>query len=131
FAWNLSFVIVALLIFWRRPDDWMALLLSATLATLGSVSFGPANDTLLAAHPTWQVVTSPLETMAYISLLLLLLIFPDGKFVPRWTRFASAAPPLLFWLQSSWPVFALVFIAYAGIGIYAQIYRYRRVSNPL
>jgi hypothetical protein len=131
FGWNLSFVAMALLIFWRRADDWMALLLSATLATLGSVAFGPANDTLLTTHPEWNVITAPLETMAYLSLLLLLLIFPEGRFVPRWTRFAVVLPLLMFWIETPWLVFLLMFIGYAGIGIYAQIYRYRRVSNPM
>jgi hypothetical protein len=57
----------------------MVLLLSATLATLGLVAFGLANDALLLTHPEWSVIGEPLEMMAYGSLLLLLQIFPGGQ----------------------------------------------------
>jgi len=127
--WNLSFVAMAGLIFWRRSDDWIALVLSLTLALLGAVAFSPANFVLPMIHPEWRPATEVWEKGAYVSLLLLLLIFPDGRFVPRWTRLA--VPLLLVFGATSLPVLAVGVISIVGIAIYAQIYRYRRVSNAL
>lgn len=56
----------------------MALLLSATLATLGLVAFDLASDALPLTHPEWSVIVELLEMMAYGSLLLL-QIFPGGR----------------------------------------------------
>ena len=56
----------------------MALLLSATLATLGLVAFDLANDALLLTHPEWSVIVEPLEMMAY-GPLFLLQIFLGGQ----------------------------------------------------
>jgi hypothetical protein len=133
---NLLFVAMAGLIFWQRSDDWMALLVSATLGLLGTMAFSPANTVVPITHPEWEGILAVWETGAYVSLLVLLLIFPDGRFVPRWTRFAL--PLLLPFLGVvvvdavlALAFIALTFIAYAGIAIYAQIYRYRQVSNLL
>jgi hypothetical protein len=68
--------------------------------------------------------------MAYLTLLVLLLIFPDGKFVPRWTSFTLVLPLLVLRIEP-FELAILAFVGYTGIVIYAQIYRYRRVSNPL
>ena len=134
-VWNLSYVVMAGLIFWHRSDDWIALLVSAVLALLGAVSFSPANSILGGAHPGWARVVEAWEVAAYVSLLLLLLIFPDGRFVPRWTRFALPLLLVFFldMLSASdlVQIMLLPFMVYAGIAVYAQIYRYRGVSNPL
>jgi hypothetical protein len=134
-VWNLSYVVMAGLIFWHRSDDWIALLVSAVLALLGAVSFSPANSILDGAHPGWARVVEAWEVAAYVSLLLLLLIFPDGRFVPRWTRFALPLLLVFFldMLSASdlVQIMLLPFIVYAGIAVYAQIYRHRGVSNPL
>jgi hypothetical protein len=69
------------------------------------------------------------EIAAYMTLLLLLLIFPDGRFVPRWT---VVALPLLFGFASeSVPLIAVTFTAYVAVGIFAQVYRYRRISDAV
>jgi hypothetical protein len=78
-----------------------------------------------------------LETGAYVSVLVLLLIFPDGRFAPRWTRFAlpllltAASGPVVVDAALALTFIALTLVAYAGIAVYGQIYRYRRVSSPL
>ena len=127
--WNLLFVALAVVIFWQRSDDWIALILSATLAILGAVAFSPANSILYTIYPAWSPVIELWEIAAYMALFLLLLIFPDGRFVPRWT---VAALPLLFGFASeSFPVIAVTFTTYAALGIFAQVYRYRRISGAV
>jgi hypothetical protein len=122
--WNLSFLIVAFLIFGRRSDDW-------TLAILGAVAFSPVNDILLRTRPAWGPLIAWLETTAYVSLLLLFLIFPDGRFVPRWTFLVFVPLMIAFGIVESSLLVALVFAVYLGVSIYAQVYRYRQVSDPL
>ncbi len=132
--WNLTFLAVAALIFWRRSDDWMALLLSLALALLGTVAFSPANSVLPAEYPEWDGLVTFWESMSYVSLLLLLLVFPDGRFVPRWTPVALPVL-LLFVIDAAWfraiDLLLISFPFYVVVGIYSQVYRYRRVSNPL
>jgi hypothetical protein len=125
------------LIFWKRSDDWMALLVSATLGLLGTIAFSPANLVLPKTHPELKATLDVLESGAYVLPLVLLLIFPDGRFVPRWTRFAlpllltAAFGPVVVDAALALTFIALTLIAYAGIAVYGQIYRYRRVSSPL
>jgi len=82
--------------------------------------------------------------------LILFAVFPDGRFVPRWTRWVALTalltiPPIVFWsLLYSQPPFdfsqplvlittvlivALMMAGWISI-FYAQVYRYRRVSTP-
>jgi hypothetical protein len=129
--WNLSFLIVAFLIFSRRSNEWMALLLSATLAILGAVAFSPVNDVLLRTRPAWHSLIEWLETTAYVSLLLLFLIFPDGRFVPRWTFLVFIPLVIVFGIGEPPSLIALIFAIYLVVSIYAQVYRYRQVSDPL
>jgi hypothetical protein len=69
-----------------------------------------------------------------------LYLFPDGRFVPRWTRplavFAVAsniflnAYPDAFSRLPPW-VLGAIFLVNGGSGVVAQIYRYARVSGPV
>ena len=72
-------------IFWRRSDDRMALLGSLTLIT-----FGATSNPLLDLPLLWKFSA---ETMNFVSTALLILfvyLFPDGRFVPPWTRWLAA-----------------------------------------
>jgi hypothetical protein len=88
--------------------------------------------------------------LASVLWLVVLFIFPDGHFVPRWTRMLGAAaipaavllvdfPRLLVELRDGSQVGAkvhfgltiLVWSVFLGAGIYAQAHRYRHVSGPV
>jgi hypothetical protein len=130
-AWNLSFLIAALLIFWQRSDDWLALLMSMTLALLGGVAFSSANAVLLSTRPELTTWGKALEACAYAGVILLLLMFPNGRFVPSWTRWALLPFPLAVTLLTFGPLGVLIFAITLAVTIYSQVYRYRRVSSPL
>ncbi len=125
------YLVLGAVIFWLRSDDWVAWLFSLLwmpfLMTDGFVTAfgnGPIAerlDLILAA------ITSTL-------LICLLYIFPDGRFVPRWTRWATIAMAgIQLWrvfyedvyMTKFPPVMGLFFLSIAV----AQIYRYRRVST--
>ena len=127
--WNLTYLGAAVLIVSRRSDDWIALLVSFALIALGTVAFSPANSILLVAQPRVVPLVDVLANLGYTTLLLLLLIFPDGRFIPHWTRWATSLL-ILFVLGELLLVAGLVMLlALLVISGYSQIYRYRRASD--
>jgi hypothetical protein len=135
-----SFV-VAGLVFWRRSDDWMAMLVSLFLVTFG-VNFSVQAQAILATnvHSAWYWSLNILIGLGWALLSLLLYLFPDGRFVPHWMRslavFAVAsniflnAYPDAFSTFPPW-VIGAIFLVSGGSGVVAQIYRYARVSGPV
>jgi len=144
----LAFTLVGLVMFLNRRDDWMVMLVSLT-----NVTFGTLYVPILLRLADQQPLLLPLITfMRALGLVLSLVVFyylmPDGRFVPRWTRWPALlwAALAALWLfvpdtpenliyMNNWMrrpllgvgIFALAF----GSGIFAQIYRYRRVSGPV
>ena len=142
-AWNvllpLGFVLCAALIIWHRSDDWMGLLVSFALISLGVYLITGINLEV-SALPGWRWVNLVLVTLGGYAFFLLLYLFPDGRFVPRWARWLVLGCALLgvgwdvAWLLREGGQAALgvatapvVFVA----GLAAQVYRYRRVSDFL
>ena len=75
--------------------------------------------------------------------IALLVLFPNGKFIPRWTRWLLLVsipwnfvgfllPALNSWEDDffSITILLLTWLLLPGFGLYAQIYRYRKVSTP-
>jgi len=128
---NLS---VALLIFWRRSDEWTALITSFMLVTIFAV-FSPSPMLLANAQSLWHGPLVLLRVIALTSTVSLFYLFPDGRFVPRWTRWLAIAVLVIIGtqaavgapFQSGFPVFIIALASGAGV----QIYRYRRVSDRL
>jgi hypothetical protein len=124
-------------IFWRKSDDWMGLLVSFTLVFLGGVFFTSSDDALLRAYPGASLALNFLSLPGLSALFLLFYIFPDGRFVPRWIRWLAlililaALPEFILRSEAEFdtafsPLYAGLFLSAAG----AQIYRYARVSTP-
>ncbi|HEU0292180.1 MAG TPA: ATP-binding protein [Anaerolineales bacterium] len=142
-------VFLALLLFWHRSGDRMGLFTSFFLMVYGIIYSGPL-EALKTFFPDISKLTEIiLPGFVAVLTLCLFAIFPDGRFVPRWTRWVALAafltiPIALFWssLYSQPPVdfsqpvvlistALIVLLMVAGwISIlYAQIYRYRHVST--
>lgn len=129
---------VAAVIFWRRSNDRMALFVAFFLLTFGAIE---VSGSIVSTLPVWQVVAAFLLFSGNTSSFLFFYLFPDGRFVPRWTRWLSIVivaieiclfffpnAPLSKWLNS----FRFVeFIAILASGLLAQFYRYWRVSGPV
>ena len=85
-------VIAAIIIFWRKPRDWLAVTVSLMLVTWTSTSDG--SDFWAATGvggSDWNGLIAYFFSVPYtllLSILLLgvLLAFPDGKWTPKWTR---------------------------------------------
>src|SRR6266550_378645 len=129
----LCFVISAV-IFWRRSDDWMALLVA--LAVVATVTLN-GND-VYSMNSAWGVLTNVLGVLGSGLYVLVLALFPDGRFVPRWTRWlllcwAISGMVVLFFPEAffGWPVYDLVWRVELVLLLIAQVYRSRTASSPL
>jgi hypothetical protein len=132
----LGFWAVGVVIFWKKSDNRMVLFVSLTLLLLGS-SENHLVDTLIHNYPAWGLSVGITDITGWLLLYILFFIFPDGRFVPRWTRWLCAAGILyfsyLFLLSSGVSEFYFVstIVVLGGGAIVAQVYRYRRVSGPV
>ena len=129
----LCFVISAV-IFWRRSDDWMALLVA--LAVVATVTLN-GND-VYSMNSAWGELTNVLGVLGSGLYVLVLALFPDGRFVPRWTRWlllcwALSGMGVLFFSEAffGWPVYDLVWRAELVLLLIAQVYRSRTAASPL
>jgi len=133
----LGFVAVALVIVWKRSDNWVGLLISYLLIFLGAQEF-PGVNLIFETVPVWGLVTAVQSTIGLLVLVLLFYIFPDGRFVPRWGRWlmlavfpVSVASVLLLPEGSDNALFTGLFFASALVGIGGQVYRYALISTPV
>jgi signal transduction histidine kinase len=130
------YFIVAIILFWRRSDDWMALFASFFLMTF-AVNF--TSNTLIA---TPSLLYQFVEFLGATSLVVFFYLFPTGKFVPRWTRWLSIGvilywgfkyflPPSQFNPYYNIAFASIGFLGTVGTMVIVQIYRYLRVSNSV
>ncbi|GHO72196.1 hypothetical protein KSC_110880 [Ktedonobacter sp. SOSP1-52] len=130
---------LAALIFWRRSNDRMALVCAYMLVLFGGATYtGLFDYGLRPLAPTWYWLVGLLDLLGQISLPLFLLLFPSGRFVPRWSRWGV----IVVVLQATQYVFFsnLLYsntdefsgLSFAGLLLFLiglQVYRYLRVST--
>ena len=138
----LSYFGMAALIAWRKPRDPAALLVALALVGFGAGLPGTIYA-ILNAEPIWLQPYGFLQTLGWLLLLIFAFVFPNGRFVPRWT----------VWLSIPWTVWVVGFFRFAGavvaahpwaialtfviwaawfvVGAAAQYYRYTWVSTWL
>jgi hypothetical protein len=132
---------VGAIIFWRRSDDRMALLVSVFLVAFGTVTVDPSEaNTLISSQPAWWLPVRGVQIVGEICSVLFFLLFPGGRFVPRWTRWLAIAfiaflisrdllPDLYARSPALDGVSEWVFLGFVLSLVWSQIYRYRRVSS--
>jgi hypothetical protein len=141
-VFQLVWFAVGALIFWRRSDDRMALLVSAFLMSFGPVAVDPTSAyTLISSQPAWWLPVWSVDIVGNVSPVLFFFLFPSGRFVPHWTRWLAVAfiienvsdflfPQLYSRLPSLETVSYLVFLGSVVSMVWSQIYRFLRVSSP-
>ena len=136
---TLVYVTVGIIIFRGRPDDRMALFGSIMLVTFGGAAFTGTMQALPGIHRAWFLPVTALNIVGQITFFMFFCLFPNGRFVPRWTRWTS----LLWaatWVVALFPRLDLslapiidgpLFVVLVSSLVVAQVYRYRWVSTPL
>jgi hypothetical protein len=120
----------------------MAVLVSLFLVTFGPVTVDTTDaEALISSQPAWLLPVSGVQIVGLVCSTLFFLLFPGGRFVPRWTRWLAVAfsaflvsrdlfpdlyyrSPALEWIS---------FMAFLGIVVsvtWSLAYRYRRISSP-
>lgn len=132
-----SYFAVAIILFWRKSQDWMALFASFFLMTFAITYI--ANSEAVPAQP-WGALFVFIAYLGAISIVVFFYIFPTGRFVPRWTRWLAIGAALYWGIKDFLPAAFLIsfigiistsiaFLAFVGTAIVVQVYRYLRVSN--
>src|SRR5215203_4822090 len=138
------FALVAIVIFWRRSDDPMALLVATMLVVWGSLNglFVLTPSATEGMYPVLQATLGSLVTfIGYVAWMLFFYLFPSGRFVPRWTRWLALLYGVAFfglWNFTpfgppSWPplLFNVAVLVVWGSFPMAQLYRYVYVSDRI
>ena len=134
----LIFVLVGLVIFWRKSADRMALLASFALVIFPIDS---SINMLQTLPSSWTLFVQLVNFFGSVSFYLFFYLFPGGRFDRRWIGWLTASMILywiveVFFLTSSSPSFlnvlnTILFLAFSVAILVVQIYRYRRLSTPI
>ncbi len=133
---TLVFFAVAAVIFLRRSDDRMALFGSFMLLVFGGAAGAGTMYELADVYPAFWFPVNLLDYIGQVSFGVFFYLFPDGRFVPRWTRWLAGAAALLFATNIFFPGSVLdlldgpLFVVFIGTLMFAQVYRYRYASSP-
>jgi len=137
---------LAVLLFLKKPKDRMALFLSFYLLLYGIVLVGPLETFLPFWFPASGNLALQIQGAIFVPGLALILIFPNGQFLPRWTRWLVVIaileiPIALLTIGDFDELYRISSIPaqllYAVLGVLlilalgAQVYRYRRLYTPL
>jgi hypothetical protein len=124
---------LAVVLFWRKSNEWMVMLVSSYLLLYGTIMAGPL-ERAEVFYPEWPKLAADVVQPLFLTTptMALIVLFPDGKLVPRWARWLILLSiPLvvafLFLPLSYWGVYMIMILLGS---IYAQVYRYRHVSTP-
>ena len=134
-----GFCSVGAVIFWRKSREPGALFVSFALMVFG-LTWPDTFDSALH-HPVWGNLAGFLTQLGLTSLFVFFFVFPDGRFVPRWSRWVVL---LLFVMPVLYVLFPhsilveppmtanlLIFLGLWACCTLAQVYRYGWVSGPV
>ena len=139
---GVSLFVVAFLLIRHYSDHLMAVLMATVLSVFAAA--GIWNNTLFGwGVPFASWLSFPVQVLGWLLWCAAIVIytFPDGKFIPRWTRWlAILLLPLTFLIAfnidivlnpNNWPgpLYLVPNILFVGGGLYSVIYRYRRTVD--
>jgi MFS family permease len=140
---SIFWISIGLILFSRKSDDWLTLLVSMGLITL-AVAFSPQFSFayfLAGQHSPWRLLFPIINVLGWSSIDLFFYLFPTGRFAPRWIAW-SALVYLIFELSESLPsnspisivqlpplLQGLILLILALCPMYTQVYRYRHLSS--
>jgi hypothetical protein len=142
----LAFILVGILIFWRKSKDRTAIQFSLALILMPVILI-PLSPSIYRIHPAWWTPILLIRSIAGVTAINLFYIFPNGRFIPGWTRWLAGIslafavipilpgvnPPVDFADLRGPTDFILIAIllAFLGSGVFAQIFRYRYGSTAV
>ena len=134
---EIGYVAIGVVIFWRKSDERVVLVTSLYLITFGAAFQG---FNVLPLQPGLRVLSLGLAFVGNVCAGFFFYVFPTGRFAPRWTRWFLVVW-IAYWgytnllsgsiLTGSGLIDSLLFFGFLVSVVAIQVYRYRRVSTPL
>jgi hypothetical protein len=128
-AFMFFLVPAAVLLFIRRRREIVPALLSMALLVIAGFMTG-GEVGLSAVGVPFRVIDTVAGLLGWIPLAIALIVFPDGRFVPRWSVGALLVIPLFildeFWWQTPSLANAIAGMSFLMAGV-ALLLRYRRL----
>ncbi len=136
-----SLALASAMMVWRNSSDWRPLFFSAVFVAY-SVWVTPTLDALVLPS-VFQTVADLTQAAGVLLAVSFFLLFPDGRFVPGWTRFSALgwAVFCLMWglfpdmpvslidpFDASFAGFLILMLLGWTVGLVAQAVRYRRAG---
>jgi hypothetical protein len=136
------FTALAVLLIWQRRPLRMGVITAFFFLFLGPVFFGEGVRAFERAFPEVQTLELILTSLSVVFFILMLHLFPNGRFYPRWNAYWVLPFCLLVVLEPvllpagsqsySASFFVVVWgMSAAVIGLAMQIYRYRNISSTV
>lgn len=134
-----TFAVTGLAIAWHRPVTKMTLLAAIALMLYG-VTIPPPMHALVVNLPALPLPLRIIRALGLSLFVIFLYLFPNGQFVPRWTKGLAIAVatwsliwPFYYPLNpyswgGMWSFFFLTGLF--ATGVFAQLYRYFRLADP-
>lgn len=133
------YLLVGIVIFWRKNCEWISFFTSLCLIINAPLIVRPI-DALFFISPWMRIPFLLLFALGMTSVYILVYIFPDGRFMPRWTAWllliseaylvGTYLVPAIAGSVLRWPQpFSPILFAPMIVGVAVQIYRYRRGST--
>jgi hypothetical protein len=135
----LVFLSLGLLIFWRKSNEWLGLLVSFVLVGLCGTFTGPRFLFLDALPPVWKVVADEAGALFWLTFFMCMILFPEGRFSPSWMRWVALSLGISFiaveaskfiFGQTPDLIFATLIVVLVLILI-GKVYHFRHLSNPV
>ena len=132
----LGVILSSPLVFFRRSKDWLVILVAFSMIAFASFLLTPVGYGAYKLHVLFM--NNLIYMVGMVSMFIVFLIFPSGHFEPRWTRWISillVIPAVLDFLNleiyfnALWDFY--LWIGFFGLGAFAQVYRYMRVSTSV
>lgn len=131
------YFILGFILFSRNSSSRLIWLGAFMLPTFAAAAVGTAIFPLVLV-PNWiGMLAKTISILGQITFVFFIFLFPDGRFVPRWTFWLAAIWAAVFGLSIplGYDPFGIIsgifFILFIGCMLGSQIYRYRMVSGPV
>ncbi len=134
-------LVIAGIIIFKRPNERIAVFTAFFLVMLGT-TFWPLAERVADQPEFWRLPRALANLFMSGSLVIFFLIFPDGRFTPRWTKPVAVVmlgllvienffPESKLNPQNNRPVGTTLSLITMVIMVYAPVHRYRSMSNPV
>jgi hypothetical protein len=124
------------LVFFRRSNDWLVILVAFSMIAFASLFVWPVGFGTARLHVFFM--NTLIYQVGVVTMIIVFFLYPTGLFVPRWTRWIAIlllVPATLDFINlvtyNNTLLDLALWIGFILLAVFAQIYRYRKVSTPI